>query len=425
MYQTPRTHNTLLAEQENIPSSIPALYLPLPPSHPYTTANPPSPSTLAYTPNHPTPSPTETQYLLKIQTTALCRGELGWAETLSPPSTSASTCTSKQTASQQPNEDHKRIPGHDISGVVLSTPRTDEHSITGPKFKVGDEVIGLLAFARDGGAADVAVAVEGELAFKPRNVSAVEAACLPLSGLTAWQAIFEGAELKGWVGYSDGEADEGEEEENEKWRREWEREKERVKRVLVLNASGGVGVMVCQLLRAKMLFGEEAESGRFWVCGVCSGRNEEFVRGQLGVDEMLDYTKEKEGLGEAFRERGWEPVDLVVDCIGGQTLKQAHDAAVVRDGGIVISVAQAVPERKLEWEGVRDAIAKRGLASRFFIVRPDGEQLEKIALLVEKGELRSFVEKEMELYEGRKAMELVESGRVRGKVVLRVNYYDR
>ncbi|OAX85234.1 hypothetical protein ACJ72_00394 [Emergomyces africanus] len=399
MDQTPRTHTTLLAEQENIPSSIPALYLPLLPSHPYTTTNPPPPSTLLYTPNHPTPTPTESQYLLKIQTTALCRGELGWAEILSPSPTSTEH---NKNPPAQPNGVLKRIPGHDISGVILSTPRTDEHSITGPKFKVGDEVIGLLAFERDGGAADVAVAVDGELAFKPKNVSAVEAACLPLSGLTAWQAIFEGAGMKGWVGYtssssSDGEADEEEkkkkkeeeeEEEEEEWKREWEKEKERVKRVLVLNASGGVGVM-------------------------------------LGVDEVLDYTKEKEGLGEAFRKRGWEPVDFVVDCIGGQTLKQAHDATVIRDGGVVVSVAQPVPESEPEWEGVRDAIAKRGLTSRFFIVRPDGKQLEKIALLVEKGELRAFVEKEMELYQGREAMELVESGRVRGKVVLRVNYYSR
>ncbi|KKZ68433.1 hypothetical protein EMCG_05892 [[Emmonsia] crescens] len=409
MEPTPRTYTTVLAEQENIPSSIPALYVPLPPSHPYTTTNPPPPSTLLYTPNHPTPTPTESQYLLKIQTTALCRGELGWAETLSPPP-QHNQIRSSSSSSRQPDEILKRIPGHDISGIILSTPQTDTHSITGPKFKVGDE---------------------GELAFKPRNVSAVEAACLPLSGLTGWQAIFEGAGVKGWVGYSDGDSDE------EEWRREWEKEKEkekeRVKRVLVLNASGGVGVMVCQLLRAKMLFGEEAGkgkgsgsgSGRFWVCGVCSGRNEEFVRGQLGVDEVLDYTKEREGLAEAFRKRGWEPVDLVVDCIGGETLRQAHDAAVVRDGGIVVSAAQPVPEREPEWAGVRDAIAKRGLTSRFFIVRPDGEQLEKIALLVEKGELRPFVEREMELYQGREAMELVESGRVRGKVVLRVNSYDR
>ncbi|EER44336.1 reticulon-4-interacting protein [Histoplasma capsulatum H143] len=408
---------------------MPALYLPLPPSHPYTITNPPWPSTLLYTATHPTPTPTSSQYLVKIQTTALCRGELGWAETLSPashaspPSSSPSPPSSRPTTTTtaQPQPDNpvllKRIPGHDISGIVLSTPQIDERSMAGPKFKVGDEVIGLLAFARDGGAADVAVALEGELAFKPRNVSALHAACLPLSALTAWQAVFEQAGVKGWVRDGDGDGD-GE---------EWRRDKERVRRVLVLNASGGVGVMVCQLLKADMLFGdgEGNGGGRFWVCGVCSGRNEEFVRDQLGVNEVLDYTKEREGLGAAFRKRGWAPVDFVLDCVGGQTLKQAYDAAVVRDGGIVVSIAQPVPEQEPEWADVRDAIVKRDLTSRFFIVRPDGEQLGKIALLVEGGELKSFVEREMELYQGREAMELVESGRVRGKVVLRVNNYDR
>ncbi|PGG97153.1 hypothetical protein GX51_07459 [Blastomyces parvus] len=179
------------------------------------------------------------------------------------------------------------------------------------------------------------------------------------------------------------------------------------------------------MLRAKLLFGEGAGRGRFWVCGVCSGRNAGFVSGELGVDEVVDYTQEKEGLAEAFRKRGWEPVDLVLDCIGGPTLRQAYDPAVVRDGGIVVSVAQPVPEQEPEWAGVRDAIARRGLTSKFFIVRPDGEQLEKISSLVEEGQLKPVMDKEMELYQGREAMELVESGRVRGKVVLRVNYYDR
>ncbi|EGE86465.2 zinc-binding oxidoreductase [Blastomyces dermatitidis ATCC 18188] len=413
MDQTPRTHTTTLAEQDNIPPKIPALYMPLPPSHPYTTTNPPPPSALLYTPSHPTPTPTKSQYLVKIQTTALCRGELGWAETLFPDPPHSPPTTTNTTTTTTLN----RIPGHDISGIVLSTPQTDSRSVTGPKFKVGDEVIGLLAFARDGGAADVAVAVEGELAFKPRNVSAGQAACVPLSALTAWQALFEQAGVRGWVRYSD-ESEGVEEGEKEK-------EKDGVRRVLVLNASGGVGVMICQMLRAKMLFGEEARGGRFWVCGVCSGRNAGFVRDELGVDEVVDYTQEKEGLAEAFRKRAWEPVDLVLDCIGGQTLRQAYDPAVVRDGGIIISVAQPVPEQEPEWAGVRDAIAQRGLRSRFFIVRPVGEQLEKISLLVEKGELKAFVEKEMELYQGREAMELVESRRSRGKVVLRVNCYDR
>ncbi|ODH47224.1 hypothetical protein GX48_06685 [Paracoccidioides brasiliensis] len=419
MQPAPRTHTSIYAEQENIPPAMAALTLTLPASHHYTSTNPPPPSTLIYTSTHPTPTPTESQYLLKILATAFCHGELGWAETLRhPPSpTTSASASANQSQSQIQIQDFKRIPGHDVTGIILSTPQVDEHSVTGPRFKVGDEVMGLLAFERDGGAADVAVAVEGELAFKPRNVGAVEGACLPLSALTGWQALFEQVGLRGVVMYSDDE-----DEERERVRQRERDDEEEVKRVLVLNASGGVGVMLCQLLRAKMLFGEN-RSQRFWVCGVCSGRNMGFVRGELGADEVLDYTQEK-GLAEAFRKRGWESVDLVLDCVGGESLRQAHDAAVVRDGGIVVSIAQPIPEREPEWEGVRNEIKRRALTSRFFIVRPDGEQLGKIGLLVEKGELRAFVAKEMGLYEGREAMELVESGRMRGKVVLRVNYYD-
>ncbi|PGG95893.1 hypothetical protein GX51_08072, partial [Blastomyces parvus] len=273
MDETPRTHTTILAEQENIPPTIPALYLPLPPSHPYTTTNPPPPSTLRYTATHPTPSPTESQYLLKIQTTALCRGELGWAETLLPPP------PPPHSNSPTTNSTLTRIPGHDICGIILSTPQTDTHSATGPKFKVGDEVVALLAFARDGGAADVAVAVEAELAFKPRNVSAALAACVPLSALTAWQALFEQAGVRGWVWDSDSEG-------GLQQQKQEEEDDGGVRRVLVLNASGGVGVMVCQMLRAKLLLGGGAGRGRFWVCGVCSGRNAGFVSGELGVDEV-------------------------------------------------------------------------------------------------------------------------------------------
>ncbi|PGH14010.1 hypothetical protein AJ79_03279 [Helicocarpus griseus UAMH5409] len=436
--QTPRTHNPTLAEQEAIPPRMPALLLPLPlPStkapFPYTPfTNPPPPSLLTHTLTHPTPTPSPSQYLIKVQTAALTRGELGWPETLSPnhpsiPSTGHPTSTSSSSDNNDDggagardgdnnNENYYVIPAHEIAGIVLSTPQTDEHMSTGPKFKVGDEVIGLLAFERDGGAADVAVAEEGELAFKPRNVGAAEAAGVVMGGLTGWQGLVE------YGGLVDGSKE--------------------VTRVLVLNASGGVGVMVCQLLRAEMLFGggEDAKR-RFWVCGVCSGKNAEFVRGELGVDEVLNYRVEEEEKGgrrgnddnrgesgwlaEAFRKRGWPPVDLVMDCIGGDTLRQAYDPAVVRDGGRVVSVAQPVPEKEKEWEGVRAEIERRRLISRFFIVRPDGEQLAKISKLVEEGELKPVVEREMELYQGREAMELVESGRIRGKVVLRVSFYDR
>ena len=273
----------------------------------------------------------------------------------------------------------------------------------GPKFKVGDEVFGLLAFDRDGGAADCVLALEEELAFKPRNVSAAVSCAVPLSGLSAWQAFFGQAGLTEVANRGQGEAERVAEGKGGLV------EGRKPMRVLITNASGGVGVQAVQLLRSQTLFGTQ----KFWICGTCSGRNEGFVKGELGADEVIDYTVNRD-ISEAFRTRGWEPVDIVFDCVGGETLRQVHSPAVVRDGGVVVSIAQP-PEK--EWAKDRD------LKSSFFIVEPNGEQLQKLAQLVEAGELKGYVEKVYDLIEAREAMNRVESARVRGKVVLRVNHY--
>jgi NADPH:quinone reductase-like Zn-dependent oxidoreductase len=91
---------------------------------------------------------------------------------------------------------------------------------------------------------------------------------------------------------------------------------------------------------------------------------------------------------------------------------------VVRDGGVVVSIVQPMLP---EW-GLDQEVEARGVKSTFFIVSPDGYQLSKIGTLVEKGEVKGIVDRVFELHEGKEAMELVESQRVRGKVVLRVNY---
>lgn len=371
-------------EQEHISPLMPAIHLP---RGPYSTFTP-GPESLIYTTERPTPRPNPTQYLLKVQTTALCRNELAWAEVLSP------------------SRSEPAIPGHDVCGIVLSTPTTDEHRHDGPKFKVGDAVFGLLAFDRDGGAADCAVAEERELAFKPRNVSAAVACAVPLSGLSAWQAFFECAGLTDV-------ANEGQEEKEEDGRMGDKSGRQREPmRVLITNASGGVGVQAVQLLRSETLFGTR----KFWICGTCSGRNEEFVRDQLKADEVIDYTAHRD-ISEAFSSRGWKPVDIVLDCIGGETLTQAHSPSVVRDGGVVVSVAQS-PSK-----GVKDSVKDRGVKSSYMVVEPNGEQLHNLSQLIELGELKGYVERVYDLIEARQAMERVESQRVRGKVVLRVNHY--
>lgn len=121
----------------------------------------------------PTPVPSSNEYLLKIQTAAFCQDELRLAAALNPPVTTP------------------QIPLHSICGTVINTPTEDHEKPMGPRYKIGDVVFGVMSYARDGGAADYAVATEGELALKPPNITAAEAAAVALPALTAWQALFK------------------------------------------------------------------------------------------------------------------------------------------------------------------------------------------------------------------------------------------
>lgn len=185
-------------------------------------------------------------------------------------------------------ETHSRslaIPGHDISGTVVLAPPTS-------KFRTGDEVFGLLAFNRDGASAEYALVVEEELCLKPKNLSHEQAAAIPLSALTAWQVLFEHSSLKPGM------------------------------RLLITATAGGVGSIAVQIAKSKGAY----------VIGTCSSKNTHSMR-QLGVDLVLDYgdssfetwVQEVEG---NLPERG---VDMILDCIGGITLRKCF--SLVRRGG--------------------------------------------------------------------------------------------
>ena len=147
-----------------------------------TTASIMSPKTKASTPEpivnlildteFPTPQPSPQQYLLKVQTAAFCQDELRLANALNPRTTSP------------------KIPLHSICGTVITTPTADHERPDGPRFKIGDQVFGVISYTRDGGAADYVIATEDELALKPSNICTGEAAALALPALTAWQALF-------------------------------------------------------------------------------------------------------------------------------------------------------------------------------------------------------------------------------------------
>ncbi|KAG8526045.1 uncharacterized protein KY384_000807 [Bacidia gigantensis] len=322
---------------------------------------------------------------------ALTHNELTWSETLLP---------------SQFSELAGPIPGHDLVGIVKATFAAAGEvdggaGKLGTKFKVGDKVVGLLAFNRGGAAAEEVVAQEGEMAGVPVGlVGDLDAegkeggegkgwdmlATVPLSGLSAWQALFEHAGVDAvFDGLEKGK-----------------------KKVLVTGASGSVGVLVVQM----------AKAAGCWVVGSSSGRNEEFVRG-LGADEVVDYTKCKH-LEDGFEKKGLGVVDVVVDTVGKETLVQALSEKVLRKGGRAVSLAMGLEDCGPNGEKAALEVKEREIEFKFFIVRPDGGQLAKIMDLVAAKKVRGVVAGVYDLEKGKEAMEVVESGRVRGKIVLKV-----
>ncbi|KAL8824427.1 MAG: hypothetical protein Q9170_008160 [Blastenia crenularia] len=320
-------------------------------------------------------------YLVRVSHTALTRGELTWEETLKP---------------SRFKEHGGAIPGHDLIGSIeeIYSPSVQgEESVAEPPFRVGDKVAALLAFDRDGAAADYTLAEGGELAHVPAGMDDERLATVPLSGLSAWQALLEhGGLLESRFdqpGSSIGE--------------------EVRTRVLVTGASGSVGVMATQIAKAAGCF----------VIGTCSSRNVEFVKHFLGADEVVDYTRVS-SLMHGFEEAELEPVDIVVDTVGKRTLLETMDPRIVKDNARVVSLASPLKAAASGAEETGKAFEGRGGKFTFFVVRPDGEQLAKLIRLVKAEQVRGFVDRVESLSSGTEAMERVETGRSRGKVVLQV-----
>lgn len=248
--------------------------------------------------------------------------------------------------------------GWDISGVVEESPQTW-------RFKPGDEVFGMPLFPRAaGGYAEFVAAPALHLARKPASLSHVEAAALPVVGLTAWQGLVDLA------GVSEGD------------------------RVLVHGGGGGVGHVAIQL----------AKSLGAHVITTAGPAKREFVEG-FGADEVIDYT------AVDFTEVTGD-VDVVLDTLGGEAAERSLE--VLRPGGhLVTAVAEedAVLIAKFEAAGMRFS----GIA-----VDPDPVALRGLADLVDRGELRVHVQETFPFDRIADAHRLIERGHLRGKVVLTV-----
>jgi len=288
----------------------------------------------------PRPSLQEQDALVRVRAVAVTGTELTWGTTYL-----ASDGTPRLPS----------IPGHEISGVVESLGTRAE------SLRTGAAVYGLTDFCRDGGEAEFVAVRARDLALKPRSLDYVHAAAVTLSGLTAWQALFEHGRLAAG------------------------------QRVLIHGAAGGVGTFAVQLAAWR--------GAR--VIGTASAKNDRFLR-ELGADEVIDYTTMR------FEDIVHD-VDLVLDTIGGDTLDRSW--GVLKRGGTLVTITGADDPMKAKRFRVR---------SRSFIVQPNREQLMEIGRLIDAGTLRSVVEAVFPLEQARMAFEKSLQHHNRGKIVLRV-----
>lgn len=246
------------------------------------------------------------------------------------------------------------LPVH-LGGEISGTVETLGRDVEG--FSQGDAIYGIIP---SGGFAEYAVAKAADLTRKPANLDFVQAAAIPLGGLTAWQAMFDLAELVGG------------------------------QRLLITSASGGVGSLAVQIAKAKGVH----------VTAMASGRNEAFVRG-LGADEFIDYTT------RPF-EQVARDMDVVFDTVGGDTFERAFQT--VKTGGFVVT-SVAFPTDEAQRYGV-------GVARVY--CKPDARQLALMRTMVKDGKLAAHIARVFPLAQIKDALALSEGGHTRGKIVLQI-----
>jgi NADPH:quinone reductase-like Zn-dependent oxidoreductase len=241
--------------------------------------------------------------------------------------------------------------GRDLAGVV-------EEAEAGGDLRVGDAVFAMLDGDRGGHAEFVAVTAE-HCARKPERLDFVQAASIPLAGLTAWQGLFDNGGLQ--AGQT----------------------------VLIHGAAGGVGHLAVQFARAR---GAE-------VYATCSGVDVDFVLG-LGAKAAIDYHKER------FEDRT-PPVDLVYDLVAGET--QDRSWAVLKTGGTMVSTLKEPDKAKA---------AEKRARGVHYMAQPNGRQLAEIGGLIDQGRVTPRIARVFPLIQAAAAERELETGHVAGKVVL-------
>lgn len=269
--------------------------------------------------------------------------------------------------------------GHDLAGVVVRVGARVKD------FKPGDEVYARPCDHHIGTFAELIAVPESDLALKPKRLTMQQAASLPLVALTAWQALVEQGQLK------------------------------RGQKVFIQAGSGGVGTIAIQL--AKHLGATVATTA--------STSGNELVR-SLGADVVVDYKTED-------FEAKLSGYDLVLHSQDAKTLKKS--LRVLRRGGRLISLtgpptpafAKAIGApwyvklvMRLLSLGTRRMAKSLGTEFSFLFMKGSGAQLQTLAELIDAGAIRPVVDKVFPFASTNEAMAYVESGRAKGKVVIKL-----
>jgi len=271
------------------------------------------------------------------------------------------------------------ILGNDLAGVVVRV------GSRARRFKPGDEVYARPQKDHIGTFAEFIAVKEDAVALKPTSLTMEEAASIPLVGLTAWQALIEKGQLKNG------------------------------QKVLIHAGSGGVGTLAIQL----------AKHVGATVATTTSARNIELVK-RLGADIVIDY--KKDDFSAILKD-----YDVVLDTQGGKALEKS--LRVLKPGGKLIGIAgppdpDFAKEMGASWflktvmrflsYRIRKAAKRHGVSYSFLFMRADGGQLSQIAKLIDAGAIKPVIDQVFPFESTKEALTYVETGRVKGKVVIRI-----
>jgi alcohol dehydrogenase len=271
------------------------------------------------------------------------------------------------------------ILGNDFSGVVAKVGA----KVT--RFKAGDEIYARPRKSKIGTFAEYIAIHEDDIALKPKNLSFEEVASIPLVGLTSYQALTDILQLQ------------------------------KGQKILIQAGAGGVGTFAIQL---DKLMGAT-------VATTASEAGANLVK-SLGADEIINYKTEK------FEEI-LKNYDAVFDTLGGEILEKSF--GVIKDGGKIVSVS-GLPNARFGKEygsGFFKTLLfsaashkltllekEHNVQYTFLFMKPSGEQLRIIANFIETGKIKPIIDRVFPFKDAQKAMEYTESGRAKGKIILKI-----